>query len=387
MPSRFFGYIEGYYGRMLSWEERSHFIGSLQSLSLNAYLYAPKEDPYHRKEWRTPYPREWIAAFSSFVKQGRSAGISVIPGVAPGLSFDYCRPDDYAELLRKCSDLARTGVRTLCLLMDDIPASLPESCRKAFSSLGTAHGSLLARLLADLKNAAYPVDLWFCPTVYADELVKNDRLSSHYLHDLAATIPHRVLVLWTGTHVISKTITSRCLGPVSRLFNGNVCIWDNIYANDYCPRRLFIGPYQNRGDLRKTTRGVLLNPTGLAHTDRFLLSLLSGYARGVGPETAWKSAVEALPVAKELKVVAPFFSLPHSTLPAHALKPRNIERVRAALKTLIWDWKSPLQREWYAYLYSLDSDIALLECAAGPKRRAWIQKKFPPVLADILYKR
>jgi protein O-GlcNAcase/histone acetyltransferase len=191
-------------------------------------------------------------------------------------------------------------------------------------------------------------------------------------------------VLWTGDSVISKTISAGSLGPVSKLFHGNVCIWDNIYANDYCPWRLFIGPYKNRGDLRKATRGILLNPTGLAHTDMFLLSLLSGYARGVGPEAVWKSVIADFPVAKELRTVAPFFSLPHMALPKTALSPKNIARVKAALKKLIWEWKSPLQREWYPFLYSLGSDITLMESAAGEKRSAWIRKKYPPVLADIL---
>jgi len=387
MKNRFFGYIEGYYGRMLSWEERSRIIGALKPLSLNAYLYAPKEDPFHRRQWRKPYPREWIAAFSSLVKKGRAAGISVVPGIAPGLSYDYCSAADYTALIRKCAGLAETGARTLCLLMDDIPAHVPASCKKAFSSLGAAHGLLLEKLQADLKKTFPGFDLWFCPTIYADELIGNDPAASKYLPELAATMPRSVLVLWTGPKVISTEISGSSLSQVSKLFRGNVCIWDNIYANDYCPRRLFIGPYRNRSaDLMKSCRGVLLNPTGLAHTDLFLLSLLSGHVNKIAPEKAWKSAVERLPVAGDLKTVAPFFDLPALALPATVLTRRNLLRVKAALQKLIWEWKGPLHREWYPFLYSLDSDIALLECGSGHKRLKWIRKKYPPVLANILDK-
>ena len=80
----------------------------------------------------------------------------------------------------------------------------------------------------------------------------------------------------------------------------------------------------------------------------------------------------------------PFFDLPSAGIPQKALTARNIAGVKRALKKLIWEWKSPLQREWYPFLYSLDTDIALLEGAMPGKRDEWIRKKYPPVLAQIL---
>jgi hyaluronoglucosaminidase len=385
MSSRYFGYIEGYYGRMLSWEERSHILTHMRALSLNTYLYAPKEDPYHRQQWRTPYPRQWIDAFSLFVKKGNNAGITIIPGIAPGLSFDYCSKADYALLVRKCLALAKTGVPALCLLMDDIPVSLPKNCEKAFASLGAAHGNLLARLSVDLKKAFPAIRLWFCPTVYADQLIKDDPLARNYLEDLSVSMPRSILVLWTGSHVISKEISGKTLGRVVELFKGNVCIWDNIYANDYCPRKLFIGSYKNRSaDVLKVTRGILLNPTGLVHTDTFLLSLLSGYVKKMGPEKAWNLAVQKLSFADEIKTIAPYFDIPYVKLPQKAFAPRSLMRVKRALKKLLWQWKDPLQREWYPFLYSLDSDIALLECKTAEQRQKWLDKKCPPLLAKII---
>jgi hyaluronoglucosaminidase len=385
MSSRFFGYIEGYYGRMLSWEERASVIAHMRALSLNTYLYAPKEDPYHRLQWRTPYPRQWIQAFSLFVKKGKGAGVAVIPGIAPGLSFDYCSKADYALLFRKCLALAQTGIPALCLLMDDIPVRLPKTCEKAFASLGEAHGSLLSKLSIDLKKAFPAIRLWFCPTVYADQLLKDDPLAPKYLEDLSVSMPRSIPVLWTGSHVISKEISDKTLRRVTQLFSGNVCIWDNIYANDYCPRRLFIGSYKYRNaDLLKTTRGILLNPTGLVHTDTFLLSLLSGYIKKTGPEKVWNLAVQALSVSDEVKTIAPYFDLPYVKLPQTAFAPARLLRVKQALKKLLWEWKDPLQREWYPFLYSLDSDIALLECKTAEQRQKLIDKKFPPMLAKIL---
>jgi hyaluronoglucosaminidase len=385
MTNSFFGYIEGYYGAMLSWEQRGLIVETMRKLSLNCYLYAPKEDPYHRLLWRTAYSRQWMTAFYSFVKKGNASAVSVIPGIAPGLSFDYCSKADYRLLLKKCFALADTGVRALCLLMDDIPVRLPRSCKKAFASLGSAHGELLGKLQSDLKKAFPAVNLLFCPTVYADQLIKDEPAASKYLVDLAGAMPGSICIFWTGSHVISKEINRSSLRQVISLFRGNVCIWDNLYANDYCPRRLFIGSYRNRNaDILQTTRGILVNPTGLVHTDSFILSLLSGFVKKIGPEKAWKSTVENLSVSGEVKTVAPFFDLPYAGIPPKALSVRNLTRVKRALKKLIWEWKSPLQREWYPYLYSLDNDIALLEGTMPGQREEWIRKKYPPVLAKIL---
>jgi hypothetical protein len=383
-----YGYIEGYYGRMLSWEERGLIAGIMHELSLNAYVYAPKEDPYHRIMWRTPYPREWLSVFSLFVKKAAHAGVSVIAGIAPGLSFDYGSRDDYGLLLRKCNQLGRTGVAAIALLMDDIPVRLPEASRHSFRSLAEAHADLIGRLLADVTKAHPGVGMLFCPTVYADRLIKDDPAASTYLDDLSAGMPKSVPVFWTGPAVISKEMSARSLRRITGLFGTNVCIWDNLYANDYCPRRIFFGPFRNRSaDLLPTTRGVLLNPTGLVHTDAFLLSLLSGFVKKKTPENAWEAAAKKFALPPEVRTIAPFFDLPQAALPERAFAARGLANVKIALKKLVWEWKSPLQREWYPFLYSLETDIALLQNDIKGGRKEWIRKKYPPVLAAMIVKK
>ena len=43
---------------------------------------------------------------------------------------------------------------------------------------------------------------------------------------------------------------------LSKLFKNKVIYWDNFYANDYCPRRLFVGPYSGR----KNIKNIMINP-------------------------------------------------------------------------------------------------------------------------------
>jgi hypothetical protein len=370
---------------MLSWEERSLVLDKMRKVGLNAYLYAPKEDPLHRQQWKIPYSKTWLDSFSALVKKGRLSGITIVPGIAPGLTYNYLSPLDYALLLKKCRAFVKTGVKTLCLLMDDIPARLPEPCKKNYPSLGAVHGELLTKLSIDLKKTDRVLTLWFCPTIYTDQFMGDDPPVRRYLPDLAFSMPPDTLVFWTGANVISQEISPASIRHVTDIFGDKVCIWDNLYANDYCPHKLFIGPYERRSrDLVKTTSGVLLNPTGLVHIDNFLLELLAGYVQGVKPKKTWETAVSSLPFVKELKIIAPYFNLPNDGIKKALLAPQRRKSVKTALKKLIWEWKSPLQRELYPFLYMLDCDLTLQDKKDAASREALIIKKYSPALAATL---
>ena len=52
------GVIEGFYGTPWQQEERLDILAFCRAEGFNAYLYAPKDDPYHREKWREPYPED-----------------------------------------------------------------------------------------------------------------------------------------------------------------------------------------------------------------------------------------------------------------------------------------------------------------------------------------
>lgn len=67
--------------------------------------------------------------------------------------------------------------------------------------------------------------------------------------------------MWTGPKVISRRISVASIEEVSRVMRRPPLIWDNIHANDYDPKRLFLGPYEGRSPkLVPHVRGVLTNP-------------------------------------------------------------------------------------------------------------------------------
>ena len=67
--------------------------------------------------------------------------------------------------------------------------------------------------------------------------------------------------MWTGPKVVSKKITINSLKEFSDVMQRPPVIWDNLHANDYDQRRLFLGPYDGRSpEIIPYIRGVLTNP-------------------------------------------------------------------------------------------------------------------------------
>jgi protein O-GlcNAcase/histone acetyltransferase len=380
------GYIEGYYGRLLTFGERLGIARKLRDIGAGHYLYAPKEDLYHRREWRRPYPAAWKKEFRDFVARSGKLGVTVVPGIAPGQTFRYHKREDFGVLMRKLFSLTDLGCREAALLMDDIPVALPAADRNAFRSLGEAHGLILEKLWSRLQKRGLR-RLWFCPTVYSDFFAPEGVGHSAYLQDLAQFLAPGIELMWTGRAIVSPDYAASDLSALRKVTAVRPVIWDNLYANDYCPGKIFLGPFDGRpASLRKMTAGMMFNPTGLYHTDLFLLDLLGGFLRGLSPAAGWRRAVKHWAIPGEFLTVAPLLSSPFTRINGKDISSQKIKAYRAAIKPLIWDWKSPLQREWYPYLYALDSDLRLLETGKDAPDEAWVRKKYSVVVAPLLLK-
>jgi protein O-GlcNAcase/histone acetyltransferase len=64
-----------------------------------------------------------------------------------------------------------------------------------------------------------------------------------------------------GPKVISNIISPNSIQTLARVLKRKPVIWDNIHANDYDQRRMFLGPYDGRPtELYTSVNGVLTNP-------------------------------------------------------------------------------------------------------------------------------
>ncbi|MBJ8193264.1 beta-N-acetylglucosaminidase domain-containing protein, partial [Bacillus cereus] len=52
------GIIEGFYGKPWSFADRMDAVRFMAAHRMNTFMYAPKEEPYHRELWREPYPED-----------------------------------------------------------------------------------------------------------------------------------------------------------------------------------------------------------------------------------------------------------------------------------------------------------------------------------------
>src|SRR4051812_6045041 len=68
------GVIQGSYGPVFTPAQRIRLLHFMSKHGFNAYLNAPKDDPYQRDRWREPYPPDEQAELSREVALARKLG-------------------------------------------------------------------------------------------------------------------------------------------------------------------------------------------------------------------------------------------------------------------------------------------------------------------------
>jgi len=342
---------------------------------LNAYYYAPKEDPLHRFQWRDTYPVEWLQDFSRFCTTANQLGIDVVAGVAPGLDFDFKdlpAGDDYRLLLNKCGALLKAGARFVSLLLDDIDENFNQRAG-SFHSEGDAHASLANTLGHDLDE-----NLWVTPRVYANELAISD---PSYLPDFLRQLSPDHSVLYCGSDVVARIADTRSIDECAPNSDHTIVLWDNLYANDYCPRRLYIGPWVGR----ETATNIVLNPTGMIETDCLLLDLMSKSLRAnktdANGRLVWETTLRAHGVPDAFFELTDYFYHPVFNDGVSMQRTTPDSTTYDAIEQCLWEWKTPLSREWYSYIFGLKHD---LQAANGLLPVDRIHKTQSQPLANVL---
>jgi len=377
------GYVEGYYGKLLTWTERYELVQHLSSLNLNTYCYAPKEDPQHRFSWRESHSSQWHDGFSQLCTTACDASVSIIAGIAPGLDFHFTpqgTSDDFTRLRTKAQQYLDNGATDIMVLWDDIDDKFVAEIE---ISEGTAHARVVNELADTLGRA-----LWTVPRVYADEIENNNQ----YLEDFFAELQAQHTVLICGNAIVASRVQKTDLTRLSRTsikqnndikysdLKHRTVVWDNFYANDYCPRRLFVGPWSGREEIKD----YLINPTGLQYTDRLILDIATSTHTTDNPHTAWIDALKRHDVPDAFLSIAPYFKNPcfgdRITQPdSESIAPKA--DVEQAIEECLWKWKSPLAREWYPFIMSLKHDLAMMQKQLPTDR---ILKTQTPCLANRL---
>ncbi|NWR93561.1 OGA GlcNAcase, partial [Furnarius figulus] len=127
-----------------------------------------------------------------------------------------------------------------------------------FPSLAQAQASVANEVYQELGQ---PSVFLFCPTEYCSSLCSPSPRQSCYLQTIGQELLPGISVIWTGPKVVSQELSAVLLEEVEGVLQRRPIIWDNLYANDYDCRRVFLGPYMGRAPgLMSRLHGLLLNP-------------------------------------------------------------------------------------------------------------------------------
>jgi hyaluronoglucosaminidase len=251
-------------------------------------VYAPKDDPLHRAQWRTPYEAAVLREFAELIERGHGVGVEVGFAVSPGLTIEYASADDVRALQAKFRSFADLGARFFCLALDDVPTALLHHGDQArFGSLGAAHVHL-AHAVAEALGA--DATLWLVPTDYVGTE------PTEYLETLGSELAASIEVGWTGRTVLSPTIAVDEAARRAATLRRRLLVWDNVPVADGPMRpMLHLGPYVGRDDgLTEHVSGFLLNPMVQARASAVALRTAADYMRdprAYDAETAWRAAV------------------------------------------------------------------------------------------------
>ena len=275
------GIVEGFYGPPWSWADRLEVLKWSAARGLTDYVYAPKDDPKHRRDWRVLYDGAELAGFRSLVDE---SGLRIGIAISPGLSMDETSERDRAELLDKLAPLVDLGVAHIGLFLDDLP---PDPTRTA-AQRGEAHAALTT-WLRDRLGARVLLSL--VPTDY----IGTQR--SPYLDALAGALPDDVTIGWTGASVVNTQITADDARARADALSGRPpLLWDNVPVNDaVMSDRLFMGPLRGRSpELRALCSGYLANPMVQPKASMLPLASIAGWCAGDDPATLGESAADGL---------------------------------------------------------------------------------------------
>ena len=295
------GIVEGFFGPLWSMAHRRRLFAFGAARGMNTYLYAPKDDPYHRKLWRQPYPKTEWRELLRLIRAAQAQRIEFVYGFHPGEGLYFGDDRAVGTLLRKARRFYDAGVRTFAVLFDDIPSRLSDPRdRRAFkNSLARAEGTWMARIIAAQPASWNTVEWWICPSYYSeDPLLERvfGRFEPEFLETLAQYLPPNIPCFWTGPSVVSKTITLAHVRRIAKKLNRPLLLWDNYPVNDLSMRdELHIGPLSGRDPrLPQAVHGYLNNP--LLQEDLSFIPLATCFEYAHAPakyrgESSWTNIV------------------------------------------------------------------------------------------------
>lgn len=335
------GFIEGYYGIPWSNENRMSLMQFGGDFKMTSYVFAPKDDPYHKELWRESYPEDKINEIAKMVQVGNESKCRFVWTAHPFMGgFNSNDVDgEIAALLNKFEQLYDIGVRQFGVLGDDVGSldrQIVIRMMEAVSTWGKEKG--------DIYN---PV---FCPAGYNHAWQDGDTGKKYSeLSDYDIGFPDDVQIFWTG-EAVCQPVEQKTLDhfrnynlPEGANQRRSPLFWLNWPVNDINGGRLMMG----KGSLLHTDinindiKGIVTNPMQEAQASKVALFAVADYAWNVkafDDDQSWLDSFKYIDAdaSEELHTLAKHMSNPEPN--GHGLVLKESEE----LQPLINEFKTKL---------------------------------------------
>ena len=167
--------------------------------------------------------------------------VEVIAGISPGIDFDFKsymlgNKSEINIILKKLQSLIINKVNYVALLLDDLPNDFEKTSN--LINEGLIHAKIINEVSSKLN-----IPLFAVPRIYADELSVENK---YYINTFFKYINPEINVFYYGKYIVSQNFSTKYNIIKKRVSKRKIIYWDNFYANDYCPKRIFIGNWKNK---------------------------------------------------------------------------------------------------------------------------------------------
>lgn len=269
------GFIEGYYGNPWSTEDRVNLMTWGGYYKLNAYFYAPKDDPKHRANWDELYTDEELESkIRPLAEAGNASKCRFLYALHPFPSGNNFRFDtdahyneDLAKLKAKFKQVIDAGVRQIAILADDFVNPGAANEVRLLNDMST--------WLAEVKQE-YPDMKMTLPFVPYDYMGNG---SSSELQTLKS-VPENVQIVMTGGRVwgeVTNNFTTTFTNNVGR----GPFMWINWPCSDNSHKHLIMGgnsTFLHGGVDASKIQGIMLNPMQQSEPSKVAIFANASYA-------------------------------------------------------------------------------------------------------------
>lgn len=294
------GVVEGFYGTPWTQENRIDMLNFCGEHGFNAYIYAPKDDPYHRAKWREPYPQDKLNDLAELINQAKADNVKFIFAVSPGLDLDYSSESEQDAMIAKLKAMYDLGVRDFAIFFDDIE-----------NMDGGAQAQFL-NVIQDRFVKAYDdvSPLITVPTEYYRHKMINDNGLKPYTSNFSKTVSPDIIVLYTGEGVVRPELTDEQYKAANDIYGRDLGIWWNYPVNDYIEDKLALGTIDNL-PRHSNIPAIFFNPMKYEQLSKIALATGADYANdpeNYNPDDSWEAAIEEQfgDLAAEMKIFASY---------------------------------------------------------------------------------